>query len=73
MSTRQIQPVFSNFGCSSSIDVISCRAQELVEKINNSRAANQKVMESFQDKLVEKVHNLFYTHNYFHSPLIGTH
>lgn len=29
--------------------------QELVEKINDSRASNQKVMDSFQEKLVAKV------------------
>ncbi|XP_026214558.1 synaptonemal complex central element protein 2 isoform X1 [Anabas testudineus] len=40
---------------SSSIDVISKRAQELVEKINNSRASNQKVMDSFQENLLAKV------------------
>uniref|UniRef100_A0A3Q1JAI7 Uncharacterized protein n=1 Tax=Anabas testudineus TaxID=64144 RepID=A0A3Q1JAI7_ANATE len=39
----------------SSIDVISKRAQELVEKINNSRASNQKVMDSFQENLLAKV------------------
>ncbi|XP_026159377.1 synaptonemal complex central element protein 2 isoform X1 [Mastacembelus armatus] len=40
---------------SSNIDGISRRAQELVEKINSSRASNQKVMDSFQEKLVAKV------------------
>ncbi|XP_026159379.1 synaptonemal complex central element protein 2 isoform X2 [Mastacembelus armatus] len=39
----------------SNIDGISRRAQELVEKINSSRASNQKVMDSFQEKLVAKV------------------
>ncbi|KAK5866436.1 hypothetical protein PBY51_020627 [Eleginops maclovinus] len=34
---------------------ISSRVQELVEKINNSRTRDQKVMDSFQDKLVEQV------------------
>ncbi|XP_056265990.1 synaptonemal complex central element protein 2 isoform X2 [Pseudoliparis swirei] len=40
---------------SSSIDDISRRAQELVEKINNSRTTDQKVLDSFQEKLMEKV------------------
>ncbi|TNN49941.1 Synaptonemal complex central element protein 2 [Liparis tanakae] len=39
----------------SSIDDISRRAQELVEKINDSRTTDQKVLDSFQEKLVEKV------------------
>ncbi|XP_041838383.1 synaptonemal complex central element protein 2 [Melanotaenia boesemani] len=38
-----------------SIDDISRRAQEMVEKINHSRTSDQKVMDSFQEKLVEKV------------------
>lgn len=41
--------------CSSSIDDISRRVQDLVEKINDSRTSDQKVMDSFQEKLVEKV------------------
>lgn len=45
--------------CSSSIDDISRRVQDLVEKINGSRTSNQKVMDSFQEKLVEKVGNVF--------------
>ncbi|XP_054460718.1 synaptonemal complex central element protein 2 [Anoplopoma fimbria] len=40
---------------SSSIDDISRRVQELVEKINDSRTTDQKVLDSFQEKLVEKV------------------
>ncbi|XP_074484942.1 synaptonemal complex central element protein 2 [Sebastes fasciatus] len=40
---------------SSSIDDISRRVQELVEKINDSRTSDQKVLDSFQKKLVEKV------------------
>ncbi|XP_041641874.1 synaptonemal complex central element protein 2 [Cheilinus undulatus] len=40
---------------SSNIDDISRRVQDLVEKINNSRTSDQKVMDSFQEKLVEKV------------------
>ncbi|KAI3352814.1 hypothetical protein L3Q82_019394 [Scortum barcoo] len=41
--------------CSSSIDDISRRVQDLVQKINDSRTRDQKVMDSFQGKLVEKV------------------
>ncbi|XP_060882617.1 synaptonemal complex central element protein 2 [Labrus mixtus] len=44
-----------NIFCSSSIGEISRRAQELVLKINDSRTSDQKVMDSFQEKLVEKV------------------
>lgn len=44
---------------SSSIDRISRRVQDLVERINNSRTSDQEVMDSFQEKLVEKVENLF--------------
>ncbi|XP_072240007.1 synaptonemal complex central element protein 2 [Leuresthes tenuis] len=40
---------------SSSIDDISRRAQEMVENINHSRTSDQKVMDSFQEKIVEKV------------------
>ncbi|KAM9770079.1 synaptonemal complex central element protein 2 [Menidia menidia] len=40
---------------SSSIDDISRRAQEMVEKINHSRTSDQKVMDSFQEKIIEKV------------------
>ncbi|XP_033941882.1 synaptonemal complex central element protein 2 [Pseudochaenichthys georgianus] len=40
---------------SSKVTDISRRVQELVEKINNSRTSDQKVMDSFQDKLVAKV------------------
>ncbi|KAM8879167.1 synaptonemal complex central element protein 2 isoform 1-T5 [Spinachia spinachia] len=40
---------------SSSIADISRRVQELVEKINDSRTTDQKVLDSFQEKLVEKV------------------
>ncbi|XP_068445378.1 synaptonemal complex central element protein 2 isoform X1 [Clinocottus analis] len=40
---------------SSSIEDISRRAQELVEKINDSRNTDQKVLDSFQEKLVKKV------------------
>ncbi|XP_071359992.1 synaptonemal complex central element protein 2 [Trachinotus anak] len=40
---------------SSRIDYISRRVQELVEKINGSRTSDQKVMDSFQGKLAEKV------------------
>ncbi|XP_040003414.1 synaptonemal complex central element protein 2 isoform X2 [Xiphias gladius] len=40
---------------SSSINGISSRVQGLVEKINGSRTSDQKVMDSFQENLVEKV------------------
>ncbi|XP_056223429.1 synaptonemal complex central element protein 2 isoform X2 [Seriola aureovittata] len=40
---------------SSSIDYISRRVQELLEKINGSRTSDQKIMDSFQEKLTEKV------------------
>ncbi|XP_069387012.1 synaptonemal complex central element protein 2 isoform X2 [Paralichthys olivaceus] len=40
---------------SSSIDNISRRAQELVEKINDGRTGDQKALDSFHEKLVEKV------------------
>ncbi|KAF3687255.1 Synaptonemal complex central element protein 2 Central element synaptonemal complex protein 1 [Channa argus] len=40
---------------SSDIDVTSRRVQELIEKINSSRANNQTVMDSLQEKLVAKV------------------
>ncbi len=46
--------------CSSSIDDISRRVQDLVEKINDSRTSDQKVMDSFQEKLVDKVENLIH-------------
>ncbi|KAF1395475.1 hypothetical protein PFLUV_G00011900 [Perca fluviatilis] len=39
----------------SKIDDISRRVQELVEKINDNRTSDQKVMDSFQEKLVQKV------------------
>lgn len=45
--------------CSSSIDDVSRRVQELVEKINDSRTSDQRVMDSFQEKLVEKVSSCF--------------
>lgn len=32
----------------------------MLEKINSSRTSNQKVMDSFQEKFMEKVHNFFY-------------
>lgn len=44
--------------CSSSVDDISRRAQDLVEKINESRTSDQKVMEDFQGQLMEKVAEL---------------
>lgn len=58
--------------CSSDIDHISRRVQDLVERINSSRTSDQEVMDSFQEKLVEKVENLFqyfwsYTYNDVHN------
>uniref|UniRef100_UPI0037E96226 synaptonemal complex central element protein 2 n=1 Tax=Semicossyphus pulcher TaxID=241346 RepID=UPI0037E96226 len=44
---------------SSSIDDISRRVQDLIEKINESRTSDQKVMDTFQDKLVQKVTEMF--------------
>ncbi|CAK6962917.1 synaptonemal complex central element protein 2 isoform X2 [Scomber scombrus] len=43
---------------SSSIDDVSTRVQKLVEKINHSRTSDQKVMDNFQEKLVEKVKDI---------------
>ncbi|KAL3995968.1 hairy and enhancer of split 5 [Sarotherodon galilaeus] len=43
---------------SSRTDDISRKAQESVEKINQSRISNQKMIDSFQEKLVEKVTDL---------------
>lgn len=40
---------------SSVIDEISSKVQDLVEKINNSRASDQRVMDSFQEELMTKV------------------
>ncbi|XP_013873510.1 synaptonemal complex central element protein 2 [Austrofundulus limnaeus] len=44
---------------SSSVDDISRRAQEMVEKINQSRASDQNVMDSFEQKLIQKVTEMF--------------
>uniref|UniRef100_A0A3B4FBZ9 Synaptonemal complex central element protein 2 n=1 Tax=Pundamilia nyererei TaxID=303518 RepID=A0A3B4FBZ9_9CICH len=44
--------------CSSRTDDISRKAQELVEKINQSRISNEKMIDSFQETLVEKVTDL---------------
>uniref|UniRef100_A0A8C9YE03 Synaptonemal complex central element protein 2 n=1 Tax=Sander lucioperca TaxID=283035 RepID=A0A8C9YE03_SANLU len=41
--------------CSPNIDDISRRVQELVEKINDNRTSDQKVMDGFQEKLMQKV------------------
>ncbi|KAG7214513.1 hypothetical protein INR49_023028 [Caranx melampygus] len=49
------QLLYANICSSSSIDYISRRVQELVEKINNSRTNDQKVMDNFQEQLTEKV------------------
>ena len=40
---------------SSKIDDISARVQAMVAKINDRRSEDQKVMESFQETLAEKV------------------
>ncbi|KAK6300661.1 hypothetical protein J4Q44_G00287590 [Coregonus suidteri] len=40
---------------SSRIDDIGKKVQDLVGKINDSRTMDQKIMDNFQDKLVEKV------------------
>ncbi|KAM3624261.1 uncharacterized protein V6R79_021227 [Siganus canaliculatus] len=37
------------------IDNISRRAQDLVEKINDSRTTDQKLLDSFQEKIIVKV------------------
>uniref|UniRef100_A0A8P4G000 Synaptonemal complex central element protein 2 n=1 Tax=Dicentrarchus labrax TaxID=13489 RepID=A0A8P4G000_DICLA len=47
--------MYDNIYCSSRIDDISRRVQDLVEKINDSRTSDQTVMDSFQEKLMEKV------------------
>lgn len=52
------QLLYANICPSSSIDYISRRVQELVEKINSSRTNDQEVMDDFQEKLTEKVQNL---------------
>ncbi|XP_065808487.1 synaptonemal complex central element protein 2 [Labrus bergylta] len=44
---------------SSRIDDISRRVQELVQKVNDSRTSDQKVMDSFKEKLVEKLTEMF--------------
>ncbi|KAM7418611.1 hypothetical protein PAMA_015967 [Pampus argenteus] len=40
---------------SSSIDNVSRKVRELVERINHRRISDQKVMDSLQEKLMEKV------------------
>ena len=40
---------------SSKIDDISKRVEDLVGKINNSRTMDQQTMDTFQEKLAEKV------------------
>uniref|UniRef100_A0A665W3S3 Synaptonemal complex central element protein 2 n=1 Tax=Echeneis naucrates TaxID=173247 RepID=A0A665W3S3_ECHNA len=50
-----VSSTLSDVYCSSRIEYISTRVQELVEKINCSRTSDQKVMDSFQEKLSEKV------------------
>lgn len=53
-----IKPTYTY--CSSDIDEVSIRVQELVEKINHRRTSDQKVMDSFEEKLIEKVSSLLY-------------
>ncbi|XP_008278169.1 synaptonemal complex central element protein 2 [Stegastes partitus] len=43
---------------SSNIDDISRRAQEMVENINHSRTSDQKVMDSFEENLLDKVREM---------------
>uniref|UniRef100_A0A3P8TNW2 Synaptonemal complex central element protein 2 n=1 Tax=Amphiprion percula TaxID=161767 RepID=A0A3P8TNW2_AMPPE len=50
--------VYNSVCCSSSIEDISRRAQEMVEKINHSRTSDQKVMDSFEEKLLDKVREM---------------
>lgn len=45
--------------CSSSIDDIRRRVQDLVEEINNNRTSDQKVMDGFEEKLMKKVQHIF--------------
>ena len=40
---------------SSKIDGITKRVEDLVGKINDSRTMDQKMMDTFQEKLAEKV------------------
>uniref|UniRef100_A0A3Q0RJE2 Synaptonemal complex central element protein 2 n=1 Tax=Amphilophus citrinellus TaxID=61819 RepID=A0A3Q0RJE2_AMPCI len=59
-SCNQIHSAFffvyiCNVYCSSGIDDISKRAQELVEKINHNRTSDQNMIDSFQEMLIEKV------------------
>ncbi|XP_051801861.1 synaptonemal complex central element protein 2 [Acanthochromis polyacanthus] len=49
---------YSSICCSSIIEDISRRAQKMVEKINHSRTSDQKVMDSFEEKLLEKVREM---------------
>lgn len=48
--------------CSSSIDDIRRRVQDLVEEINDSRTSDQKVMDGFEEKLMKKVQNICNAH-----------
>ncbi len=51
--------MYVSVDCSSTIEDISRRAQDLVEKINIRRINDQKMIDNFQEKLVEKVHKHF--------------
>lgn len=48
--------------CSSSIDDIHRRVQDLVEEINDSRTSDQKLMDGFEEKLLKKVQNICNAH-----------
>uniref|UniRef100_A0A3Q1FAF9 Synaptonemal complex central element protein 2 n=1 Tax=Acanthochromis polyacanthus TaxID=80966 RepID=A0A3Q1FAF9_9TELE len=50
--------MYTSICCSSIIEDISRRAQKMVEKINHSRTSDQKVMDSFEEKLLEKVREM---------------
>ncbi|XP_035813713.2 synaptonemal complex central element protein 2 [Amphiprion ocellaris] len=58
VSMTDSQEQYSSVCCSSSIEDISRRAQEMVEKINHSRTSDQKVMDSFEEKLLDKVREM---------------
>uniref|UniRef100_A0A4W5MMW2 Synaptonemal complex central element protein 2 n=1 Tax=Hucho hucho TaxID=62062 RepID=A0A4W5MMW2_9TELE len=56
-STPKPRPETSqvHYSSYSRIDDIGKKVQDLVGKINDSRTMDQKIMDNFQDKLVEKV------------------
>lgn len=41
------------------IDEIGKKAQDLIERINQSRAMDQKLMNSFEEKLMKKVLDVY--------------